>query len=76
MRRLSRKTVLVVALYQIVPLFLIAAWIMPTFFELFGVDWNDTTWRSYAACIGGWIIMEVPLGIWLIVKNMKAKKKS
>ncbi|MFN4873675.1 MAG: hypothetical protein ACK5JP_07680 [Akkermansiaceae bacterium] len=49
---------------------------MPTFFELFGVDWNDTTWRSYAACIGAWIIMEVPLGIWLIVKKIKDKKKS
>jgi hypothetical protein len=76
MRRLGRKTILVVALYQIVPLFLTAVWIMPAFFELFGVDWNDTTWRSYAACIGGWIIMEVPLGIWLIVKKIKDTNES
>jgi hypothetical protein len=76
MRRLGRKTILVVALYQIVPLFLTAVWIMPTFFKLFGVDWNDTTWRSYAACIGGWIIMEAPLGIWLIIKKIKDTNES
>jgi hypothetical protein len=39
---------------------------MPMFFELFGVPWNDLTWRRYLATAGGWLIMEAPLIIWIL----------
>lgn len=61
------KTLLVILGYQVVPLLLIGAWIMPVFFDLFGVDWNDTTWRMYAATAGGWAILEIPLIVYLLV---------
>jgi hypothetical protein len=60
------RIVFIVTVYQIVPLILVGAWVMPAFFDLFGVDQNDMSWRSYIVCAGGWIIMEVPLFVWLI----------
>ncbi len=69
------RTVIIIAAYQVVPLLLIGAWIMPSFFDLFGVDQNDMSWRSYAACVGGWVIMEAPLIAWLVVKSKIRKKQ-
>ena len=48
----KKKLFVLAAGYQLIPLLLIAAWIMPTFFDLFGVSWNDRSWRMYAATAG------------------------
>jgi hypothetical protein len=59
----------------LLPLVLIAAWIMPAFFDLLGVSWSDRTWRMYAATAGGWLVLEAPLIACLIVCLWKRKNE-
>jgi hypothetical protein len=73
--RSKKKILLIVVAYQVIPLFLITAWIMPVFFDLFGVSWNDRTWRLYAATAGGWIILEAPLVIFVGIRIARRAKK-
>lgn len=69
------KLIFIILGYQLLPLLLIAAWIMPAFFDLFGVSWTDQSWRMYAATAGGWLILETPLIAFLIVRHWKRKKE-
>ena len=70
----KKKLFVLAAGYQLIPLLLIAAWIMPEFFDLFGVSWNDRSWRMYAATAGGWLILELPLFVAVAVVIMRPRK--
>ena len=66
----TTKVIVACMMYQLIPLLLVGGGIMVDVFAILGTSWNDTSASGDFSVVIGWLFLEVPIIMLLVIRGL------